>query len=46
MAPLIDDLFHLPLSVPAYMQMLTLLTMLHNMELSDVPDKWMCQQCI
>jgi hypothetical protein len=42
MAPLIEDLFHLPLSAPAYMQMLTLVTMLHNMELSDMPDKWVC----
>jgi hypothetical protein len=41
MAPLIEDLFHLALSAPAYVQMLMLVTMLHDMELSDMPDKWM-----
>jgi hypothetical protein len=41
MTPLIEDLFHLALSAPAYVQMLMLVTMLHDMELSDMPDKWM-----
>jgi hypothetical protein len=41
-ALLIEDLFHLPLSAPAYVQMLTLVTILHDMELSDMRDKWMC----
>jgi hypothetical protein len=42
MVPMIEDLFHLLLSAPAYGQMLLLVTMLHEMELSDMSDKWTC----
>lgn len=33
---------HLPLSAQAYLQMLSLVTMHHNMELTDTSDKWRC----
>jgi hypothetical protein len=42
MTPLVEDLFHLPLSASAYMQMLSLVTMFHHTELTDAPDKWRC----
>jgi hypothetical protein len=42
MVPMIEDLFHLPLSAPTYGKMLILVTMFHEMELSDMPDKWTC----
>jgi hypothetical protein len=42
MVPMIEGLFHLPLSAPAYGQMLLLGTMLHEVGLSDTPDKLTC----
>jgi hypothetical protein len=42
MTPLVEDLLHLPLSASAYLQMLSLVTILHNTELTVAPDKWRC----
>jgi hypothetical protein len=42
MTPLVKDLFHLSLSAQAYLQMVSLVIMLHNTELTNAPDKLRC----